>query len=205
MLRFVSVAALVLFAVAGCDRSPTEPVTGPPTVAQSADFLNAPETSGPNVVRYTDGTVLTWDFPADVTPDGQAWTIMFGIDDVANMNYCGGPGTPYPISVQDIPRDDHFNRTQLRQRVPAFAGHSADVYAYDWCDRMDVPWIATGEASVTWSANVHESEGKSLSVANLSFNSRLTDLVTGQSYHAHFNQVWEWPPFAVRSQNLFIR
>lgn len=206
MLRYISFAALAAALVTvGCDQSPVEPVEKLAVSEPALDFLNGPAQPGPYVVRYEDGTVLIWTFDGSVTPDGESWAIMFGIDDVANMKYCGGPGSAFPIAVQDIPRDEHFNRMQGHKRTPAFAGHTADVFAYDWCDRMDVPWIATGEASVVWSANIHGSEGNSLNSARLAFNAWLSDLSTGGSYHAHYNQVWEWPPFAIRTQKQFIK
>ena len=205
MLRRLCLALLVPLLAVACDDNSVEPEELAEASAPSLDFVSGPAEAGPHVVRYEDGSVYTWNFPAEVTPDGEPWTIMFGIDDVANMTLCGGAGTAYPISGQDVVRDDHFNRTQLRKQVPAYAGHSADVYAYDWCDRMDVPWIAVGEASAAWSVNMHSSNGASLNTGLLSFNSWLTDLSTGRKYHAHYNQLWEWPPFGLRTVKMFIK
>lgn len=205
MLRFITVAALAALVTGACDQYPIEPLENSAAVQPALGPLNGPAQPGPYVVRYEDGTVLIWTFDGSVTPDGESWAIMFGIDDVANMNYCGGPGSAFPIAVQDIPRDEHFNRMQMHKRTPAFAGHTADVFAYDWCDRMDVPWIAVGEASVVWTANVHGSQGNSVNLARVTFNSWLSDLATGESYHAHDLLVWEWPPFAIRAEEQFIK
>jgi hypothetical protein len=189
----------------GCTDSPTQPTGQGEVATPVTNYMNGPEQPGPTVYRSEDGQVLVWTFPADATPDGEDWSVMFSIGDVADLQFCGGTGTPYPGSVQQAFTDDGFNIVQMRKKVPAYAAHASDFDAYDICDKMSVPWVAVGEANVFWTGHVRAGDEGSSGHSKLSFNAFLDDVDTGDSYHAHWNFAWAWPPFEVLADNMFIK
>lgn len=206
MLRRLTLAMLLAIVAGGCEDNPAGPPEQVEATAPAPNFMNGPEQSGPIVYRTDAGLVLVWNFFSPATPDGEDWVVMFGIDTnaIPDMQTCDGAGVDAG-DIQEIIRDHHYNVMQMRKKVPAYAAHRSDFEAYEWCDRANVPWLAIGEASVVWTGNRRVSQDGSPGRSKLSFNALLDDVVTGRTYHAHWNFMWAWPPFEVLANNQFMK
>jgi len=207
MFRKLALAMAAALVGYGCAENPTRPVEQAGAAEPVTNYMNGPAQPGPTVYRSENGQVHVWTFPGDATPDGEDWSVMFSIGDVADLLSCGGSGTPYPGSVQEMIRDDGFNIVQMRKKVPAYAAHASDFDAYELCDKMSVPWVAIGEASVFWTGHSSYGEEGSSGHSKLTFNAFLDDVDTGEGYHAHWNFAWAWTPseFDVLADNMFLK
>ena len=183
MLRRITLAFLVALLAVSCAENPTQPAEQAGATEPDANYMNGPEQPGPTVYRSENGQMFVWTFPGDATPDGEDWSVMFSIGDVADLLSCGGSGTPYPGSVQEMTRDDGFNIVQMRKKVPAYAAHASDFDAYELCDKMSVPWVAVGEANVFWTGHVRAGDEGSSGHSKLTFNAFLVDVDTLSLIH----------------------
>jgi len=205
------VVVLATFVAVSCDQQPVEPAAEQVAEAPAFNFMNGPETAGPHVVRYDAGWVTYWDFPPETTPDGEAWTVVEGIDHTDNMGFCGGEGTDTPLSTQDLLKEDRLIRREMRKKGPAYAFHSDDFYDSEgnriWCGIMDLQ-IAAGTGSYAF--NSSDVTG---SITNTvwggTFNAWLIDGVTGEKYHATSHWKWQWRPdgsfFRVLTEKMHIK
>ena len=96
MLRRITLAFLVALLAVSCAENPTQPAEQAGATEPDANYMNGPEQPGPTVYRSENGQMFVWTFPGDATPDGEDWSVMFSIGDVADLLSCGGSGTPYP-------------------------------------------------------------------------------------------------------------
>ena len=208
--RVPLVAVLALFVAVTCDQQPGEPLEQVSVSTPTFDFTNGPSEAGPWVSRGESDWISWFDFPPEVTPDGEWWTVLEGIDDVANYVDCEGDGSDTPLSYQNIIKDGRYAGLVMRKEAPAFAWHSDDFHgAASICDVMDAPWIAEGTASVVLNNNDMTGSIRN-NVWGLSFNAWLTDVDTGEKYHAHYsvkyrNSLPSDPVLNVLSSKMFIK
>ena len=208
--RISLVVALALFVAASCDQQPVEPLEQVSVSTPTFDFTNGPSDAGPWVTRGESDWISWFDFPPEVTPDGEWWTVLEGIDDVANHVDCGGAGSSTLLSYQNIIKEGRYTANVMRKEAPAFAWHSDDFHgAASICDVMDAPWIAEGTASLV--ANHNDMTGSIRNnVWGISLNAWLTDVDTGEKYHAHSsvkyrNCIPSDPVCQVLSSTMFIK
>ena len=194
--RIPLVVVLALFVAVSCDQQPVEPPTDQVAEAPAFNFMNGPETAGPHVVRAFEYWVGWWDFPPEATPDGEWWTVLLGVTHTNEMFFCGGDGTETPISVQDLFKEGRIQEVAMRRNDPAYAFHSADFYTAGgdaiFCGIMELA-IAEGAGSVVFNDN-DLTGSVTNNVWGSSLNAWLTDVGTGEDYHATVTEKFQWRP-----------
>ena len=204
------VVALALFVAVSCDQQPVEPAEQAAVAAPTFDFMNGPANPGPYIDRWTGGWVTFWDFPPETTPDGEWWTVMEGIDHTDNMFFCEGNGTSTRMSIQDIVKEGSIATLEMRHKSPAYAFHSDDFYDEFgdpiYCGIMPLA-IAEGTGSTVWNDN-DVTGNVTNNVWGGYLNAWLTDVATGEKYHATYKNKFQWRPddgfFRVLTETMHI-
>jgi hypothetical protein len=197
---------LLAFVAVSCDQQPVEPI-GEQSVAEAPtfDFTNNPDNGNPRIFRYENQSLSTWVFPADVTPDGEAWILVEGIDDFNEMFFCGGDGTDTPASVQEVYIDERIIVNLMRKKSPAYAFHLDDFEANYWCNLSGYE-LAAGAAN--WKYNDNDATVvTSNNVWSGLLNAQLEDVATGEKYHAHCSFTYQIQDgeFRVNNENCWVK